>query len=77
MTHRSDPLAACEARCMDAGCFENEHCRRWLDRHDGCNASTLRLASLFPYDIPLGSACPLRIPIESGTSDDAQRAVAL
>ena len=50
-------LAADVCRCWDDGCGEHERCLRWLDRRAGTN----HCKSLFPYDIPLGDPCPLRI----------------
>jgi len=51
-------------RCHDSGCDEHENCQRWINRNDkGDNIA--HSPSLFPYDIPLSSECPLRIPKES------------
>ena len=49
------------ARCHDDGCSEREQCLRWLDRNNP-HPRTVHMASLFPYDIPLDSPCPCRIP---------------
>ena len=53
------PLPNDVCRCQDAGCRERNGCRRWLERESG-----LEQSSLFPYDIPIGSKCPIRIPVD-------------
>lgn len=56
-----------ECRCHDAGCPERMSCLRWLARDTAPDRSLVcNSPSLFPYDIPLGNPCPLRI--EPGAS---------
>ena len=54
-----------ECRCHDAGCPERMSCLRWLARDTAPDRSLVcNSPSLFPYDIPLGAPCPLRIAAE-------------
>ncbi len=54
-------LPSDEYRCCDFGCGERHYCARFLQRKaEGAK----RMASLFPYDIPLCDPCPARIPAE-------------
>lgn len=53
-----------ECRCHDSGCPQRETCLRWLDREYGDHRRMYTHSpSLFPYDIPLGSPCPMRIEV--------------
>lgn len=55
-------LADDECRCHDDGCPQHEQCLRWVDRNYGTNNKLYSHSpSLFPYDQPLGTWCPLRI----------------
>lgn len=54
------PLPNDISRCHDAGCEEKEECVRWIER-ETIGDSVVHSVSLFPYDIPLGDKCPMRI----------------
>ena len=61
MNHLPDDVC----RCLDAGCPEKDTCLRWTMRLGGKPARMYPYSpSLFPYDIPLGSPCPMRIAVE-------------
>lgn len=52
-------------RCHDDGCPQHETCLRWVDRNYGRpDHSYPHSPSLFPYDIPLGSPCPMQIKVD-------------
>jgi len=51
----SDPY-----RCHDSGCPERETCLRWIERKEPIDNQN-QMASLFPYDIPIGDPCPMKL----------------
>ena len=56
-------------RCLDDGCPERHECLRWLERETAGGPSwATHCPSLFPYDVPLGKPCPMRIPPENKSS---------
>lgn len=57
-------LAPDICRCHDGGCSTRETCRRWIERASGRE----HCRSLFPYDIPMGGHCPMRIPTDAAKS---------
>lgn len=46
------------ARCLDTGCPERADCARYQAHRDG-----VAFPSLFPFDAPLDTPCPLRVPL--------------
>ena len=48
-----------DCRCHDDGCPERDGCRRYTERSTG----RVHCGSLFPFDEPLLSPCPLKIPL--------------
>ena len=54
------PLPNDISRCHDSGCNEKEECARWIER-TAKGDTVAHTHSLFPYDIPLGDKCPMRI----------------
>jgi hypothetical protein len=54
------------ARCHDSGCPQSDTCKRYQQRSvtTGDPSKLNHMASMFPYDIPLGSECLSYIPME-------------
>ena len=50
-------------RCHDDGCAYHLACVRWLDKNRGSGKWISQCGSLYPYDQPLGHACPSFIGI--------------
>ena len=58
-------------RCHDSGCGEHRACLRWIDRDNP--AAKSHMASLFPYDVPLGVPCPMRIAPAGDGREEGER----
>lgn len=57
------PLPESAARCLDTGCPERANCARFQSHRDG-----IAFPSLFPFDAPLDSLCPLRVPLDDNAA---------
>lgn len=69
MRYYSLPHDIC--RCHDDGCPERGECLRWLCKDD-VGEHVVNAKSLFPYDIPLMTPCPTKIPTERSKNNGSQ-----